>query len=354
MLYHPKLGLKNPLARPRIWLARALSRAATTIAPELSREPRFPLQLEELLKLPNVRINPSALSEGKVEVRYRALDPMWRDDAEEPEGMIRLRDHMMRLCSVADELSNRSASEGWHAVAENLHLAASLRDLAADTDVYGDSFMCSTAADYDEAHSEVAAKYLAGVTVFNLAWVAYESAVEMASGAVGVKHAKGARGRDLVFHIVGNGHFPYLREAVFAALDMSPRKRAALYTRDMRRMLAAGSLAGIAAEHLREFRNALVHGTLPKPMPEDWGKDSRYVPDDDPGIRQFHGNTRLTLLLIQILTRSASDESEQLRVWFSDPQPARLVLTQLHCPPPSDEVDPLPLNDAPVVEWEHH
>lgn len=279
--------------------------------------------------------------------RYSALDPIWQGRISQPDGMIPLRDHMMRLCGVAEQLSH-SRHADCQAVAENLHLAASLRDISVDTDVYGDSFMCGAAADFDEAHSEVAAKYLAGVIVFNHAWSAYEWTIQIASSAPGIKHGKGARGRDLAFRILGDRHFPYLRAAVFDALDRSPL----VNTTEMRRMLAAGALAGVAAEHLREFRNAVAHGALEKPFPGDWGAKSEYVANDDPAIRQFHANARLTLLLIQILLRSVCTERDELTAWFSEPEPATLVLTQLHCPFSGTSGGALPFTDARVVRWQ--
>ncbi|MGO3933693.1 hypothetical protein NP284_35925 [Rhodopseudomonas pseudopalustris] len=268
--------------------------------------------------------------------------------------MIPLRDHLMRLCGVAEELTMRGGSEDWRAVSESLHLAAALKDLSADTDVNGDSLMCGTAADFDAAHSEVAAKYLAGVVVFNLVWGAYEWAVEIASRPLALKQPRGARGRDLICHVFGDKHFPHLRGAVLDALDLSSKRVLDLGSREMRRMLVAGSLAGIGAEYLRGFRNALAHGTLEKPMPEDWGEGSDYKADDDPALRQFQVNTRLTLLLMQILMRFASAGSEELTASFDEPQSAALVLTQLHCPFETSEGAALPLGDAPLVQWRDH
>ncbi len=169
-----------------------------------------------------------------------------------------------------------------------------------------------------------------------------------------MRHAKGARGRDLIFRVIGDKHFPCLRNAVLAALDVGSGQCLNFTTREMRRMLAAGSLAGLAAEYLREFRNALVHGALRQPMPRDWGKDSNYVADNEPAIRQFHANIRVTLLLIQVLLRSVAKDSEVLTAWFSDPQSAILVPTQLHCCANIENYEGLLLSDAPLVRWRDH
>jgi hypothetical protein len=353
---HPRnLGRNGKLSMPRRWLAGILSRAAAQIAPG-PLGPR-PLQLttDELFKLPGIgRIDFEALRNGEVKVQYRALDPIWKGHSEETHGMVPLRDHMMRLCGVAEEFSNRGYSDDLRAVAESLHLAASIRDLSADTDVHGDSLWCGDGADFDQAHSELAEKYLGGVIIFNLVWSAYEWAVDIAGRPLASKHAKGARGRDLIFRLLGDKHFPYLRKAVLDALDLCPRKCVDFKTPEMRRLLTAGSFAGIGAEYLREFRNTLVHGALGQPMPDDWGKDCKYVADDDPAVRRFHTNIRLTLLLIQVLLRSITKDDEELRAWLADPQPATLVLTQLHCPCLVNEPEELPLAGAPLVIWDDH
>ncbi len=82
--------------------------------------------------------------------------------------------------------------------------------------------------------------------------------------------------------------------------------------------------------HLRQFRNAVTHGDLPKPEPEDWGERSEYRVDDDPAIRQFAPNIRLTLVLIQILALSEVGDGEELSGWRSEIEPAVALFEQLH------------------------
>jgi hypothetical protein len=307
---------------------------------------------EELKLLAPGRLDFNALREGRVEIRYRALDPVWRHKPEHVDGMIPLREHMTRLCLLADELSHWGSSGDWHGVSENLHLAASLNDLSADTDIDGTSMWCGSAAEFEDANSEVAEKHLAGVIIFSLVWAAYELAVEIASEPFGMKQPKGARGRELLVQLLGDKHFPHLRSAVLAAFELYGGRGINLSTREMRRMIAMGSLAGIGAEHLREFRNAVAHGAMIKPLPEDWGDKSEYCPDEDPAIRQFHVNTRIALLLIQILMRSTLNPHDELKGWLSEPQSAVLVLTQLHCVPRERFESELPLQDALLLEEE--
>lgn len=267
--------------------------------------------------------------------------------------MIPLRKHVTRLCLAAGELSHETSSGDWHAVEENLHLAASIKDISADTDIDNSSMMCSSAADFDDANTEVAEKYLAGVIVFNLVWTAYESAVEIASKPFGLKQPRGARGRELLLQLVGDTHFPHLRSAVFDVVGLRNDRGSDFSNGEMRRAIAARSVAGIGAEHLRQFRNAVTHGSITKPMPGDWGDKSEYSADQDSGIRQFHANTRLTLLLIQILMRSTLRQCTELQAWLSESHPAELVLTQLHCVLPERSEFELPLEDAPLLneDW---
>jgi hypothetical protein len=344
---------KSSLGRALGSLCLGLARILSDVASPKLRTPNSPqLPLDELIKLAALaRLDFGALQEGHVEVRYRALDPIWLAQPQETCGMVPLREHVLRLCEIAEELSCRGHSNDWSAVSESLHLAASLEDLSANTDVQNTSFMCGSAAEFDDANSEVAAKFVAGAIVFNLVWAAYEWTVEIASEPFGMKQPKGARGRDLLVQLLGDKHFPYLRGVVLEALDLSSGKCVDFSTHEMRRLIAAGSMAGIGAEHLRKFRNALAHGALRKPTPQDWGPNSEYVADNDPAIRNFHANTRLTLLLIQILMRSALNEFDQLKVWLPNSQPAKLVLTQLHCELPEslDCGEALPLEGVPLL-----
>ncbi len=194
--------------------------------------------------------------------KTQALDCMWGPEL--GNGMIPLREHITRLSSVAADLSGP-----WSGVADNLHYAASIEDLSADTDIHATSGWCSTAYEFEVAHSALTERFVAGVIVFNLVWSAYECAVEVAAGAAGEKRPKGALGRDLLRSV--ENRLPYLRVALYEAIGLCERENTAFPTAAMRQMIKSASLEGIAAEHLRVFRNALVHGAIPKPLPSDWG-----------------------------------------------------------------------------------
>ena len=61
-------------------------------------------------------------------------------------------------------------------------MAASIEDVVADTGFVEDPLvfeMCEPTIDYENAQSEMASKYVAGATIFNFLWLAYESAVAL-------------------------------------------------------------------------------------------------------------------------------------------------------------------------------
>ncbi|MDE0711378.1 MAG: hypothetical protein OXH60_04495 [Rhodospirillales bacterium] len=318
------------------------------------------LQLGELRNLlESSRLHFGALQEGHVKVKYRALDPIWRNNTADSGGMIPLREHVKRMCTVANYLSHLGTANELQTIAESLHLAASLDDLFADTDLDGSSLYCRPAADFEEANSEVAAKYIASVIVFNFVWIAYEAAVEVASTRAENKKrlGKGARGRDILLRIMGDKCFPYLRESVIEAINLSASSAIEHNNDEMLRLFSVRATAAIAAEHLRCFRNAVTHGTV-KPDPEDWGDESRYCADEDPALRQFHVNIRITLILIQLIIRNQLDPNDEIAVWQFSPElyefhlhdePDALLLTQLHCELPEQDMQELPLGSSNSV-----
>jgi hypothetical protein len=230
-----------------------------------------------------------------VRLCYRATDPVWTE-VQGAGDLVDLREHVRRLCLAAREIAEFPQSDGWDDVAHHLRQAYALTDLFADTDIDGASMWCGPVADYEAVNGELAAKHLAATIVFTFVWTAWECLIEsMSSGAVG----KGAKGRDLVASLAKGG-MPFLRSVIFSALALD-HADVNFGHRDMRRMLELASLPGIAAEYLRQFRNRVIHGDVQQPEPGDWGDGSAFQVDQDPHLRRFHTNTRLTLLLIQVL-----------------------------------------------------
>ncbi|MBB5987871.1 hypothetical protein [Sphingobium lignivorans] len=292
--------------------------------------------MDQLARLPSAdRLDRSAADQGRLRTRFKATDPIWNEPQQQTKHWTPLREHIKRLCLVAGELEQGSPDADWFPIFEQLHLAASLNDLSCDTDITNTSFMCSPAAEYEDVNSEVAAKHLAGVITFNLVWAAYEGAVALARGADGKGQPKGAFGRELLLRRFGDRHMPGLRNAFADAIALRFDKGRTLQGPEVRRAAAGGALAALAAEHLRQFRNALAHGDLRKPDPDDWGERSTYAVDDDPAIRQFPANIRLTLILIQVLILCALDPDELIEEWHDGPVSAIDYVTTLHCAAPA-------------------
>jgi hypothetical protein len=276
----------------------------------------------------------------------RALDSLW--GAADGAGLAPLREHIVRLCLAADTIERGSGSASWAAISGNLHMAASLTDIGADTDLRGGSFMCGSAADYEDALSEITRKHLAGVIVFNLCWSAYEGAVGIASSHLEMRQPKGARGRELL-RGVGPHCLPHLQTCLRSSSDFAVGGDPELA--EFRSLLVSGEIAAAAAEFLRCFRNRVVHGALGQPEPEDWGRHTDYAVDADPVIVRFRHHIRLVLLLTQFLMAEAVDPAEMLPSWSGpllpgetafggDELPADEVLRTLHC-----DVSALPLFD---------
>ena len=153
---------------------------------------------------------------------YCALDPIWRSHSVVSERLIPLREHLKLLSSITDELSESPVSEQLDSVSEHLRMAASLTDLSVNTDIYGTALWCRSASDFEAKNCEVVAKHIAGMIVFHLVWIAYESAIEMASHRAERKKypGKGALGREVIFRLMKSRGFPHFRQVLSGALEL--------------------------------------------------------------------------------------------------------------------------------------
>lgn len=339
-------GLMEALGEPMRRMARLLNSWTQSADPVWEAPHQF-IRSGELFKLPNIgRMNYDALRDGRIVVKYRALDSIWRD-GDEASGMVNLREHVTRLCLTANELGGRSRASAWRAVSENLMMAASLTDLSADTDLQNSTMMCGLAAEYEDVNSQLTEKHLAGVIVTTLVWTAYEAAVEAVAGVQHKRRPWGALGRDTILATVGTQDFPHLRRTVLSAIAIA-QAPPQFTSPEAKQALNEGAWAALGAEHMRQFRNAMIHGSIGKPEPRDWGEHSEYIIDQDPAIMQFEANIRLLLLLIQILALQDVDPEETLSGWRSDADQAHVLLTQLHCVVRESDQYCLAFDDAPV------
>ena len=258
----------------------------------------------------------------------RPLDPIWTEDDLE-SGMIGLREHVTRLCQVAYNLAAVQIPGPWNAVGENLQLAASLEDIAANTDIRNTTMMCRPAAEYEAHNSDLAERHLAGVVVTTLVWMAYEAAVTCVIGESALGRPKGALGRDVLLLDFGERTFPFLRSAVTDAITSSGLQ-SELAGPTTRRLLRSGSWAAIGAEHLRVFRNAMIYGQIRKPSPDDWIDEMQECGGANGAIARFAPNIRLTLLLIQALAALVIMPDEHIHDWNFRDRPAGELIGLLH------------------------
>lgn len=280
----------------------------------------------------------------------RALDAIWVEEEDQSNSLAKLREHAIRLCLASNEVAQKSGEVGWAALENNLHMAASLIDIDADTDLRQTSFMCRPASDYEDLLSEITRKHLAGVVVFNLCWTAYEVAVELANAPEKSRQPKGALGRDLLIGLEYNFRIPFLRDCLERSMQFVDCADAEFVY--LRRLYCEGHFAGAAAELMRCFRNQVVHGKVKQPDLFYLRDDADQDVDNDPLIVRFRHQIRLVLLITQCLALMAVDPTEEISDWSeSDAEdrssyggelrPATDVLASLHF-----NFSPLPL-----FEW---
>lgn len=307
-------------------IAVMLYRFADIIYPPPPKNAREYIRFAQLAAMPGYsRIDWDALDKNQLKIKYYATNAIW-SDIDEKEFLIDLREHVRRLLITLNELSFAIGSSEIEAAAYNLKMAYSLTDVFADTDVDGASMWCGPVADYEATDAELTEKHLAAVVVFNFVWTAYERIIESVDSGSG---GRGARGRDFVRERC-KYFFPYLSFVLHGALELDAGGTD-FKDKNMIRMLNFASIPAIAAEHLRQFRNRVVHGDLEKPPPMDWGAGSEYVVDADPHLRRFYANTRLTLMLIQLISGTHVNKAQEIDAWLDDPCDARIVLEFLHC-----------------------
>jgi hypothetical protein len=229
------------------------------------------------------------------------------------------REHIARLFRAIVSCEHENIlPHDWQAVLYPLQMAASLKDIDADTSYVDETqsvMLCSGAANYEDAHTDVVRQYVAGLTIFTFLWAAYEAAVQLTRPehlrGLSKDGRNGERGRRLFEDF--SKEFPPLRSmqnlnrlAVFFCEKGQlfekrlTRLRERYKDRDM----------SFSAELCREFRNFIAHGEDAVPEPAGWGDTGASIGR----IRRFYAVSRLLLLLIQALafleTAQATNEVE--------------------------------------------
>ena len=271
--------------------------------------------------------------EGKIRKRYCAIDPA--DEAVcctclKPDcycyRLLPLRSHIAELYRVIlkiheEEIAWTDPPE-WSSVLYALRMAASIEDIEADTGFVEDPMvfdLCDLTIDFENAQSEMASKYVAGATIFNFLWLAYEAVVGLAAPDELRRLLKdqrmGERGRRLL------EARPTLTSKFIGIENLT---RLALgHCRDGGRMeerceqiQERYGKAGLvtAAELAREYRNFVVHGGDEVPQHEKWGD----VVTARCRIYRFYSVGRVVLYLIQAMCWIVHEKDQKFHEYGSD------------------------------------
>lgn len=253
--------------------------------------------------------------------RYNSLEPSYcyaEETIKTGYGRLRLvhfRDHVARLFRiVAGPLNyelpiSTQTFEGeyvdWDAVSGALHMACSISDLHADTTFVDESESwgwCGDAFDADEAHSEVASKFMTGLITFNFLCSAFESIVALSSKYPGEKTALYNKAERV---LLGAGTkpeaMPFFKETLFST--WSHCEQSGDFAKELKRCKRQfkSTLPVLSSKIVCQLRNKFAHGKFIVPSAGDWGALSSYDANHDPMICRFYSAGRLILLLIQAI-----------------------------------------------------
>jgi len=280
-------------------------------------------------------------TDGGLIPRYTAIDPADRAircTCGRPDcSRARLRpfrEHVAELYRVLADIFQEETAD-WDGVLYGLRMAASIEDVVADVGYVEDPMtyaLCEITIDHDDAESEMASKYVAGATIFNFLWQAYEAAVASTAPLELPKLLKearlGERGRCLFeARPEISGKFPGFGEILGLALFQC--QRGGLFEVRLARLKARFTDRNLvtSAELCREFRNFLFHGEDQSPSHEDWGSASV----SRCRLYRFYTISRLLLFLIQALAWIGLTDDITLTPEDDDaPVPCRTVLATLH------------------------
>jgi hypothetical protein len=285
-------------------------------------------------------------SDGRLVPRYTAIDPADRairctcGKPDCPRARLRpFREHIAELYRVLADIFQDQIAD-WNGVLYGLRMAASIEDVVADTGYVEDPMtyaLCETTIDYDDAESEIASKYVAGATIFNFLWQAYEAAVACTAPLELSKLLKearlGERGRRL-FEARPGTSSKFLGLGEIIGLAFFQCQRGGLFDVRLGRLKERFTDRNLvtAAELCREFRNFLFHGKDQSPSHEGWGSAtvSRCR------LYRFYTISRLLLYLIQALASiELTDDLTLIREDDNAPVPCRTVLATLQFQEPA-------------------
>ena len=223
--------------------------------------------------------------------------------------LLGFREHVAELhrvlLKVNEEESAFNKPSEWESVLYGLRMAASIEDVEADTGYVEDPMvfaLCEPTIDYERGQSEMASKYVAGATVFNFLWQAYEAIVSVTATdelrGLARQQRFGERGRRLIETRPDmTTRFRGCSDLVKVALLQCRRGGRMVDRCDRIEKKFSGDDLVAAAEVAREFRNFLFHGGDEAPAHEDWGD----VLTSRCRIYRFYSVSCLVLYLIQAM-----------------------------------------------------
>lgn len=280
------------------------------------------LDLSEIMKIPGYsRVNIN--SEGKIIVKYRAVDPedihtnyirslKINDASESANKLCAIKDHAASLFNVIRDLdldnqfkSIKCTDYNWESVRNQIHMAASINDVYADTSSVDDSgsiSYCRPAWEFEKAHSETVSKYIASQIFFNFVWLAYECAIEVAGDTKEIRKKTGAKGRVILAESKFPDYsLPFLRDIYILCLRSCYQDGSTRNSKDIQKLLREldKPIVEQAAEIIRIVRNRVMHGEETAPYPEDHGGDGES--DVVNSTQRLYYASRITLILIQAL-----------------------------------------------------
>lgn len=234
------------------------------------------------------------------------------------------RDHVaglyrsIALCHEAGLLPSYTAADktesSWSAVTYALQMAASLNDVSVDTafvDPMDSWSWCEPVADFENAHSEMAARYFAGAITFNFIWGAYESAIRVTARDRWARAATAVRGAKLAALLATQAEaipiFPRLTRGAQRYCVSGGGLNGEL-SKLSARFPTVGS-AESAAELARVFRNHLAHGGDAVPIPDTVLSGSY---DAEARVYRLFAVARVLLMLVQLFASTALTDSQWL------------------------------------------
>ena len=191
-------------------------------------------------------------------------------------------------------------------------MATSINQVEADTsyvDPSGSVAYCRSAAEYEDARSELISRYVKDLTVFVWTWIAFEKAIDIlcrrSQDRIGdaVKYIKRRLGR---FTIVG---LPEVEERTLDLIrplvEVKIRQKMVKLIEE-REWIDQRHLVWLYV--LREGRNCIVHGEIRDVEPDDWGLRSTYRGEHDKHVVTVGVLTRLSLFALQMLLLAATQD----------------------------------------------